>query len=73
MYVPNVNEALFKINPIGVKYICEFCHEGEMEFVHGNKTPQAVMFEHKCSNVQCGKMLLLPKVYPYIEWNQEDE
>ena len=26
----NPNEKAFKIIPVGIKYVCEFCHEGEM-------------------------------------------
>ena len=70
-------ERTFDIKPVGVKYICEFCNEGEM--VYENNQPifvetintQPVMHSHVCT--KCGKTMLLPKMYPYIEWISDED
>ena len=73
------NEETFNIKPIGIRYKCEFCNEGEMKYENN----QPVMIEdlalitgpklhnHRCT--KCGKTMLLPKVYPYIEWTTEED
>lgn len=74
MYKPRPNEKTFQIKPLGVKYICEHCHEGEMISVNDNimLTSNPPLFAHKCN--KCGGELQLPRRYPYIEWiPQEDE
>lgn len=71
MYTPKDHEELFDVKPVGVKYICEFCNEGEMI---ADKTMIANPFEflkspliaHKCT--KCGKTLQLMENYPKIEW-----
>jgi len=67
----NPHEETFELKPIGIRYICEFCNEGEM--IHDSNEPVMVelamkpnLFKHHCS--KCGKIMHLPKVYPYIEW-----
>ena len=68
-YQPKENEELFEVKPIGVKYICPFCNEGEMLLdINSNNETFASMYNHRCNS--CGKLLLLPRVYPYIEWNK---
>ena len=70
MYEPKEHEQLFGVRPIGVKYICEFCNEGEMKY----QAPEYVnavfeephLYPHACT--KCGKTMRLPKMYPYIEW-----
>lgn len=75
MFQPSEHERTFPIKPIGVKYICEFCNEGEM--VHNDNEPIRMsnppLISHRCT--KCGKDMLLPKVYPYVEWipAEEDE
>ena len=72
-YKAQENEKLFKLEPVGVAYVCEFCHEGEMEgFIdeplevdaNGNMP----LIPHRCN--KCGKVLQLPRMYPRIEWNR---
>ena len=72
MYQPKPNEVVFQLIPLGVKYICEHCHVGEM-IVDTKQDPTNItgqfetpMIKHICT--QCKKELLLPKIYPYIEW-----
>ena len=66
------HEERFDIKPVGVRYICEFCHEGEMIMTDDNNDVRlAVMtyppqIKHRCD--KCGKEKLLTKSYPYIEW-----
>lgn len=73
MFTPKEHEETFNVKPIGVKYICEFCNEGEMKTVAGSEVKMGFppMFDHKCT--KCGKTMLLPKMYPYIEWVHENE
>lgn len=70
------HEEAFEIKPTGIRYRCEFCNEGEMK--HLNNEPIVVnlsedaprMYNHVCD--KCGKIMMLPKVYPYIEWTSVD-
>lgn len=64
------NEVTFTTTPIGIKYICEFCNEGEMMCVENN-VREDNLFTHKCT--KCEKTMLLPRVYPYIEWEVKEE
>ena len=67
MYMPSEHEEIFNITPIGVRYICEFCNNGEMIYVPGKE--DMGLYPHKCD--KCDKTMMLPKIYPYIEWNKE--
>ena len=68
------HEEAFSIRPIGIRYICEFCHKGEMKYFSHDAEKR--LFAHRCT--KCNKEMLLPKMYPYIEWipgekiNKED-
>lgn len=74
------HEELFEVKPIGVRCKCEFCNEGEMKLDDPRKLNAQIdqdgiyfdnmMYRHKCT--KCGKTMLLPKIYPYIEWSPED-
>ena len=73
IYEPKPNEQTFSIRPIGVKYICEYCGEGEMKFINddffaimSSTDSNPSMRKHRCD--KCNGELFLPKVYPYIEW-----
>jgi len=74
-YNPKENEVIFDVRPIGIAYKCEYCHEGEQELIKdkpivvesGGSIPK--LREHKCN--KCGKTMMLPKAYPYIEWIRE--
>lgn len=73
------NEEAFALTPVGVKYTCEHCHEGEMKVVvnspdEPNPVPLGLggnMRRHRCD--KCNGELFLSKVYPYIEWLPENE
>jgi hypothetical protein len=73
----NEHERSFNVHPVGVKYICDYCGEGEMvvdtdeERVYVPTDRNKFMIKHKCT--KCGKSLLLPKSYPYIEWIPDKE
>jgi DNA-directed RNA polymerase subunit RPC12/RpoP len=67
------HEERYFVTPIGVRYKCEFCNEGTMKFVPNDEksidrsfTPPMML--HSCTS--CGKTMYLPKVYPYIEWEE---
>lgn len=64
------HEERFNIRPVGIKYRCEFCGEGEMKVSDDARTfiltSNPPMIKHICT--KCGKDMLLPKSYPYIEW-----
>lgn len=70
-YTPKEHEFIFRPTPIGVGYTCEFCNEGEMVFDKDSKDNYDAtknLYKHKCTN--CNSNMLLPKVYPYIEWSK---
>lgn len=62
-------EETFRVKPIGVKYICDFCGKGEM-----NQTGEMKMYEnhvnfiHTCDN--CYKEIELKQKYPLIRYEQ---
>ena len=61
------NEEVFEVKPIGVRYKCEFCNDGYQQIDPSVPyTPNDKLISHKCN--KCGKTMLLPKAYPYIEW-----
>lgn len=68
MYEAKENEKLFGIRPIGVKYVCPFCKEGEMKLNTNAPITMPKMFPHTCT--KCGKDLLLDKTYPYVEFDE---
>ena len=68
MYEPKPHEKLFGVRPIGVKYICPFCNEGEMKADHTSTERMPHMFPHKCT--KCNKTMQLEKVYPYVEFDE---
>lgn len=63
------NEEMFDISPVGIRYKCEICGEGEMIVDSSNPVILATkpaLFPHICN--KCGAKMSLPKSYPYIEW-----
>lgn len=73
MYTPAKNEQLFEVHPIGVRYTCELCGEGEMRATTADPVSPigggAPLYAHMCT--KCNGTMLLPKTYPYIEWNAD--
>lgn len=71
----NEHERAFPIKPVGIKYVCEFCNEGEMRVdPNGDQCvlmTNPSMIPHKCT--KCGKTMHLTKSYPYIEWVPDEE
>ena len=74
----NEHEQSFPIKPVGVKYICEFCNDGEQVAVPDVnigiqmlESSQRPMILHRCT--KCGKEMMLPKSYPYIEWDVDEK
>ena len=70
------HEEAFELKPVGIRYTCEFCNEGEM--IYDSNNPFSLqefghtrMISHKCN--KCGKDMKLPKTYPYIEWVTAEE
>lgn len=72
----NPNEKRVPMKSVAVKYICEFCHEGEqialeaeiMKLDDGTlKRPP--MVKHRCN--KCGREMMLPRPYPYLEWVED--
>ena len=62
------NEEAFEVRPIGIRYKCEFCQDGEqiVDPKGAVLTSMPPLFPHKCN--KCGKTMHLPKTYPYIYW-----
>ncbi len=60
-------EQTFEIKPVGVKYICDKCGNGEMTNLDGHMLmvypPQ---YKHMCSF--CGAEKHLEKKYPTVEY-----
>lgn len=74
-------ESVIAMVPFGVKFGCEHCGEGKMNF-DPNVQPQmipsadpqqppAMLFTHVCDS--CGKTMLLPKRYPFIQWEEGED
>lgn len=71
-------EEEFEVVPVGIRYRCEYCQEGEMIAQSRKPIPvmdrmiqRPIMIEHVCTH--CGKTMLLPKSYPYIDWRPLDK
>ena len=67
------HEEAFDVKPVGIRYICELCGEGEMRLhddgpvmVEAVYPPRPPLRKHICT--KCGGTMMLPKAYPYIEW-----
>lgn len=76
----NPNERAVQLFPVGIKYICEFCGEGEMIVNRGKLAtlgisakdgPGPMLISHICS--KCGKEMKLPEPYPKLEWVSKEE
>ncbi len=66
------HEESFDVKPIGVRYICEHCNNGEMIKVEPTAfDPSRELIMHRCD--KCNGTLYLPKIYPYIEWVKQTE
>lgn len=72
------HEEAFTLHPVGIRYRCEFCNEGEMiasselETIVLTDPPQLpYLHKHVCN--KCGKEMMLPHKYPYIEWLGDNE
>ncbi|EOO29044.1 hypothetical protein IIU_05726 [Bacillus cereus VD133] len=60
-------EQQFEVKPIGVRYICDICHIGEMCPTGNNffmEDPPKL--EHMCN--QCGAKIKLTDKYPIIKY-----
>ena len=60
-----------KANPVIVWYECEFCHDGEQKFNPHVESYKPGLFTHTCD--KCGKTMLLPTMYPYVDWQKGEE
>ncbi|WP_025911977.1 hypothetical protein [Priestia flexa] len=56
----------YDIKPVGVKYICDSCEEGELEYTGIISDHSIPLFKHKCS--ECGEIRSFELKYPTIEW-----
>lgn len=60
-------EKEFLLKPIGIKYICDNCNEGEMMPIGENSwLSNPPKFNHKCN--KCGSEKLLNEKYPIIRY-----
>ncbi len=68
------HEEAFLVRPVGIRYICEFCNEGEMIamkdtqsiVIDPDEPRKPPMFKHVCT--KCKKTMLLPSTYPRVEF-----
>lgn len=79
-YKPSKNEKVLRVYPIGIRYTCEFCKTGEVRYDPSKQQPMDMipgavpnLFPHVCQNPDCGKISMLPKIYPCIEWEDGEE
>jgi len=61
-------EVKFKVETLGLKYVCDECKEGDMIFTGLGTQKQPQKFQHKCN--KCGKEKLLDRQYPGVEWKE---
>lgn len=60
-------EKRFEVVPVGVKYVCDKCEEGEMQSTGKNmKMADPPKFEHEC--IKCKRIEYFAKKYPTIEY-----
>ena len=62
-------ESEFKVEPYGVKYVCEKCGVGEM--LYTNRSDWSVappQHEHKCP--KCSAVVMLEEKYPIIRYKR---
>lgn len=71
--VLNEHEKAFRLYPVGIAYVCEFCNEGEMEVDTSEPTLMSnpPLIPHKCT--KCGKTMHLPKSYPFVKYEKNPE
>jgi ssDNA-binding Zn-finger/Zn-ribbon topoisomerase 1 len=63
-------EKHFNVTPIGVKYVCDNCKKGDMQYIDGKvEFSDPPKFLHQCSN--CGDTKYLEKKYPTVEYRFE--
>lgn len=61
-------EETFKVQPIGIKYICDLCKIGEMiPSGNNNWSSSLPKIEHKCN--YCGNKIFLNEKYPIIKYH----
>ncbi|OUB49894.1 hypothetical protein [Bacillus thuringiensis] len=62
-------EEKFEVKPVGVKYICDSCNQGEMVPTNNIKMfEKNIEYIHKCS--RCGAERGLNNKYPLIRYEQ---
>lgn len=61
-----MTEQNFQVVPIGIKYICDLCKEGEMEYTGNMLMTNPPQFTHKCNRCEVEKSFF--KKYPTIEY-----
>ncbi|MED1603656.1 hypothetical protein [Alkalihalophilus marmarensis] len=60
-------ELQFEVKPVGVKYICDKCNEGEMLPTGKNKwLNEPPQIEHKCN--KCRYIQNFKETYPLIRY-----
>lgn len=72
------NEVRVPMRAFAVKYKCEFCGEGEQMAITDemiqldlNQISKPQLVAHRCN--KCGKEMMLPRPYPYLEWVEDKE
>ena len=60
-------EKTFKVKPIGVKYLCDSCNVGEMNYTNDMEFENGVpIFRHRCTN--CDNETKFTQKYPTIDF-----
>lgn len=59
-------EQTYELKPVGVRYVCDKCGEGEMQRNGIVLTAYPPRYMHACS--KCGHRQAFTEVYPSIRW-----
>lgn len=64
-------EQNFEIVPVGIKYICDSCDDGEMEYTGNMLMTHPARFAHRCKKCNSDQSFL--KKYPTIEYKTKEQ
>ena len=59
-------EEQFKVNPVGVKYICDDCGKGELIYKHMDHTNGVYVYTHECPS--CNHLFAMNEKFPTVRF-----
>jgi hypothetical protein len=60
-----------KVQPVRVRYLCDKCRIGFMEFTGATFLLSVPLYEHKCDFKDCGYQKNFYEKYPYIKYVED--